>query len=183
MADGDLREQEEVEASLSGQESAVRAAMKQFEDVKRNADFVDALREVGIDSDKYDWVEDELGALVAGVHLIANRKEAYRDYARYLNRNRVERKIAQHSPGRLCKGTTLKIAQRVHGRSDKEVRDPYLSDDRQQLRLSASAATAFHTLGVNAEGLSAVGDVTAVSRVERSEETSKMEKASGFLKR
>ena len=179
----ELREHEEVEASLSSQQTAVDAAMRQYADIKRNPEFVEVLREVGIDSDKYDWVEDELGALTAGVHLLANRQENYRDYARLLNRNRVERKIAQHSPGRLCKGTTRKIAQRVHGRPDKSEREPFLADDRQQLRLAASAATAFQTLGVNAEGLSAVADVTTVSQVERSGESSRVEKASGFLSR
>jgi len=176
-----MRQQEEMEASLSGQQTAMNAAMKEFAELSENADFVDALRQLGIDSRKYDWVEDELGALLADVHLIANRQEGYRDYARYINRNRVERKIAKHTPGRLCKGNTLKIAQRVHGREDKTGRERFLSDDRQQLRLAGSAATAFHTLGVNSEGLSAVGDVTAVSRVERSEESSSIEQASGLL--
>lgn len=176
-----LREQEEVEASLSGQKSALDASLRQLAEKKENPEFVDALRQIGINSEKYDWIEDELGAMLADVHLIANRREGYRDYARYLNRNRVERKIAQHNPGRLCKGNTRAIAQRVHMRDDKDVREPWLSDDRQQLRLGSEAATAFHTIGVDSSGMSAVSDVTAVSRVERSEETSRVEQASGIL--
>ena len=178
----EMREREEVEVGVAGNQTAMNAAMQQQAQEKQNPEFVDALRKVGVNSEKYDWIEDELGALIADVHLIANRQEGYRDYARYLNRNRVERKIAQHTPGRLCKGNTRLIAQRVHKRDDKDEREPWLSDDRQQLRLAAPAATAFHTLGVNGEGLSAVGDVTAVSRVERSQETDRIEQASGILK-
>lgn len=178
-----LMEQEEVEAALSGQSSAVDAALQQVAEIKKNAGFVDKLREVGVDSKKYDWLEDEFGALFADIHMLANRQEEYRRYARLLNRNRIERKITQHSPGRLCKGTTLQIAQRVHGREDKSVREPFLSDDRQQARLAASAATAFHTLGVGSEGLSAVSDVTVESNVRRSEGSSRLEKTSRFLNR
>lgn len=179
----DMTDRKEFEAQVGGQNAMMDAAARKLDEIYQNPQFFEKLRQPMVDSDKYDWLEDEMGALFAGSHLISNRSENYRRRARWLNRNRVERKIAQYSPGRLCKGSVRKIAQRVHGRDDKNVREPMLSEDRQQMRLAAEAATAYHLLGIDSTGISAVSEATAVSRVEKSEgESSTVSKASNILK-
>jgi len=165
------------EADLNAEQSSQRAASEwqseQLQQRIQNPEFFDRVTDPGVDSAKYDWLSDDLGALFASAHFIANRGEHYEREAKWLNQNRVERKLAMHNPGRLCKGPVRKIAQRVHGRKDKSERKPMLQDDRQALRLAGLAATNYHSLAVQNTGLEAVTEATTVHKREQREEASR----------
>jgi len=152
-----------------------------------NPQFLESISEVAFATNKYDWVTDELAGLFARANFLANRSETYEREAKWLNRNRAERKIIMHNPGRLTKAVTLdvpgtprypvlELAQRVHGRSDKDRRDEFHTDDRAAIRQGAEVATNHMSNAVEGAGRKAVSEATAVTRSERESESS-MERA------
>lgn len=157
----------------SAASTAQRAASQKLQERLENPEFFDQLRDLDIDTTAYPWVEDLLGPLQSGAHLIANREPGYEQEARWLDRNRAERMVAERSPGRLCRGKTLEIAQGVHKRDDASKRPRFTSDQRRVMRDAMEAVTNYKTLGIETAGLSSVTEATAVSRVEKSEEETK----------
>lgn len=164
-------------AATAGQQVAKKTSRR-----KQNPHFFKQLQELGLDTDEYPWIEARLGPLQAGAHLIGNRSDEYEREAKWLDQNRGERIIAEGEPGRLCRGKLLSIAQRVHGRDDKERVDPMTADERRVVRDAMEGITNFKTLSIENTGLSSVTDATTVQKSEEStEEQSMAERTSRFI--
>lgn len=185
MPDQEYQQRQAAVADRVAEEQAGQAAQEwqsdQLQQYVQNPEFFDRVTDPDVDSEKYDWIEADIGPLFASANFIANRSDSYEREAKWLNQNRIERKLAMHNPGRLCKGAVRKIAQRVHGRADKDEREPMLQDDRQILRLAGLAATNFHSLAVQNTGFTGVTEATTVHKREKREEGSQAERFTSTL--
>lgn len=155
-------------AASSAQEAAARKMQERLE----NPEFFEQLRDFDLDTDEHDFIEEMVGPLQSGAHLIANRSPEYEKEAKWLDRNRAERMVVERTPGRLCKGKTLEIAQGATGKQ-RDKRPALDSDQRRALRDAMEVVTNVKTLGIETAGLSSVTEATAVSRVEKNEEETK----------
>lgn len=175
--------QREQQAEGQAMSAATQAAARTIDENIQNPQFFQQLRDADIDSQDFDWLESEIGPELSGSHLIGNRDEDYEQEVRWLTPNSAERTLAEGTPGRLCRGSTLKIAQGVHGRDDKDMKRRYTSDERRAVRGGFEAAANYKSLAVRAQGLKSVTQATAVSRVEKEEPESDSwrERASRFL--
>jgi len=184
QAKNDRLEYEQQSAGASSAAtSAQQVASQKLSERLENPEFFAQLRDLDLDTQELNFVEDLFGPLGSGAHLIANRSEEYETEARWLDRNRAERMITERSAGRLCKGKTLEIAQKVHNNPHRDKRGKLTSDQRRAVRDGMEAVTNYKSLGINTAGLSSVTEATAVSRVEKSEEEnqSRTERAANLL--
>jgi hypothetical protein len=174
-----LEYENERTASQQAASTAAKAANRKVQKRLENPEFFQQLRDPDVDSEKFDWVEQDLGPLFSGAHLIGNRDEQYEREAKWTNMAEAERIIAEGKPGRLCKGPLLEIAQQVHRRPDKSATDPYSLDERRVIRDAFEASTSLKSLSVDAKGLESVTTATAVHKTETNEETEKSMKERG----
>jgi hypothetical protein len=178
--------QAEQQARQIGQQAATSASQRKLEEKIENPEFFQQLRDADLsagDDSEFAWIEDELGPATSGAHIIGNRGPEYERQVEWLNRNRAERVISESEPGRLCSGSTLRVAQRVHGRPDKDVKPERTMDEKRGVRDAFDALTNLRSLAVGAQGLKSVTQATAVSKVEKSEskESSLRERAARVI--
>lgn len=166
----------ESRALQTAQDAAMRAASSQMEERIQNPDFLGELQRPKLDSEKYDWVEDELGPVFAGSKILGNRDEEQHPHARkWLNLNKRERMIAEGSPGRLLREhpAMLAISQRKHPEhvENNDITEPMDSQDRRVTRDAMEAATDFETMAAGGAGLEAVSTATTEARQVTNEES------------
>lgn len=181
-------EQRVTNAEAKGLTLATQQQSEQSTAKVENPEFLAQISDPSLASEKYQWLKEELPALFARANFLGNRSDDYEKQVKWLNQNKVERKIIMHNPGRLTKAVKLdhpalptypilELAQRVHGREEKDVRREFHSDDRQALRHGGEAATNYMSNAVDGAGRRAVAESTAVSKVEKEEERSTAENA------
>lgn len=163
--------------------TASQAASRKMQEVTENANFLRELRHAGIDTEKYDWLEGEVGAETADTHAIANRDEDYEHEIKWGNIGKAEQHVVERSPGRLCQDErALAIARGTTERADKTVDAPLTVDEKRALRSAYDAVTSYQSLGVEGRGNKVVGETTVNARREVKEEReSAKEKAGGLL--
>jgi hypothetical protein len=166
------QQQREQQAEGQAMNAATNAARQTINKRVQNPQFFAQLRDIDFpaEGDEYDWLESEIGPETSGAHLVGNRSGDYEQWVRWGNANKAERMAAEGTPGRLCKGSTLAIAQGTHERTDKERRDPYTRDERRAIRSAYEAITNYQSLAVGARGLRSVTQATAVSKIEKQEQ-------------
>lgn len=159
------------------------AARQQVAKRIENPEFFQQLRDPDVDSGEFPWLEDELGPLFSGAHIIGHRDDDYEQHIKWGNMARAERVIHEGSPGRLCRGSVQEIAQGTHTREDKAAKGPHTVDERRAVRDAHEASTNLKSLAVGAKGLNSVTQATAVSKVEKNEQENKSlsERTAGFL--
>jgi len=165
----------EREALSTAQEEAVR------QEVTENANLLRELRRAGIDTEKYDFLEGLLGPETAASHAIGSRSRQYEQQIKWGMLGKGEQHIAERSPGRLCSGYRLEIAQRVHQRRDKSTEEPLTTDERRALRSGYEAATNHQSLSVEGRGIKTVGETTVTAKREVTEESSSWKESAGGL--
>lgn len=163
--------------------TASQAASQKMEEVTENANFLRELRRAGIDTDKFGWLEDEIGPETADAHSVANRGEEYEAEIKWGNIGKAEQHVVERSPGRLCKNErSLAIARGTHKRRDKTPDSPLTVDEKRALRSAYQAVTSYQSLGVEGRGSEVVGETTVNARREVQEQReSAKEKAGGLL--
>jgi len=184
----DMDEQYDYEVDSAGEKAAQQTALsmagQRVQERHENPQFTEQLVNPDVDSDEYDWIEKDLGPLFSRTHVFANRDEEYEREAKWTNRAKADRVIAEGDPGRIAKNWTvqvggetfrpiLELSQGVADRPDKDLTVPYTSDERRALLDAMEASTAHKTLGIENTGLSSLTEATAVTKRETSEEESK----------
>lgn len=188
MTTPSINERQQAQRNQMAAETASRvagdAARQQVSKRLENPEFFQQLRDPDVDSDEFPWLEDELGPLFSGAHIIGNRDEDYEQLVKWGNMARAERAIHEGTPGRLCRGDVQEIAQGTHRREDKAPKGPMTVDERRAIRDAHDASTNLKSLAISSKGLDSVTQATAVSKVEKNEEESKSfgERTAGFLK-
>jgi len=181
------REAEERQQQRNVEQQAMsmasNAATRKMQEVTENANFLRELREVGIDTQQYSWLENELGPETSDSHAIANRDADYEQEVKWGNIGKAEQHVVERTPGRLCKDERARaIARGTHKRSDKEADAPLTVDEKRALRSGYDAVTSYQSLGVEGRGNEVVGETTVNARREvREESESAKEKAGGLL--
>lgn len=194
-----IDEQTEAMVDRAGGQAAIQSAVsesnKTVQQRIQNPDFFSTVTDADLDSAKHDWLEAELGPELSHAHFIANHGERQENRIEWGSANKAERFITEHNPGRLLAGFTieingqthypaLEVAQRVHGRRDKDVAKPFVSEDARIARAGFEAVGSYKKLGVNNTGFRGVTEATAVHKQEKTEskEQSLKEKAGGVFR-
>lgn len=166
-----MRMREQQQAGADASQSAQRMASQKVSEHLQNPEFLDKLRDADVDSDLFPWVEDELGPLTSGAHIIGNRSRGYEREAKWINLNRAERLNTEANPGRLLREneSMLKIAQGAD-HPEKEMTEPKTQDEKRVTRDAMEVVTNLQTLAVENKGLESVTTATAENRVVRSEQ-------------
>jgi hypothetical protein len=171
------REGERRAAFSVGQEQASKE-----QEVTENANLLRELRRAGIDTEDFGWLEAALGPEVAASHAIGNRSPEYEQEIKWGNIGKRMQHVAEQSPGRLCRGERLAIAQGTHRREDKSAQRPLTTDEKRALRGAYEAATNHQSLAAQSRGLKTVGETTVTAKREVTEKAKSLkEKAGGLL--
>ena len=163
--DEEQRRREEIQAQQAASQYASQAAASSaFEQLER-PEFLDKLSDAQVSSEFFSTIEGMLGPEISRMHMLAN--ETDEDFHRHfwLNENRAEQIIAEHSPGRLCKGPVAAVAQGVHN-TDQPVMTGFTEQEKRMVWEALSVKTAMQSLAKNNRGLRSVTEATAVSKVE-----------------
>jgi hypothetical protein len=176
------RQRLDVSAGEATNQAAVGATHKKLQERKQNPEFLDRLRDLGLDTSDFPRMSSRLGPAGADSHLIGNRSEEYEREIKWLDQNRAERVVAERESGRLCNGRRLAIAQRVHQRDDKSVQGQLTIDEKRAIRNAFQAVTDYKSLAIGAKGIDALTTATTVTKRETNEEQSGATgRLSGFL--
>lgn len=165
----------EQQALSAAQEEAVQ-------EVTENANLLRELRRAGIDTDEYPWLEGILGPETAASHAIGNRSPEYEQQIKWGNIGKAMQHKAERSPGRLCRGERLAIAQGAHKRDDKDPEPEFTTDERRVVDAAYEAVTNHQSLAAKSRGLKTVGETTVTAKREVTEQSKSLrERAGGLL--
>jgi hypothetical protein len=172
-----LNRQEEQQLTASAQQTAMQAAQKEQQKTLQNEYFLNELRDADIDSELYDWLEEEYPTLFSGAHAVGNRDETWDREADLKNLNLRERLKTERSPGRLLEDRPrlLAIAQGCESPQDPKYRDPLTPRKERAIDGAAEIAADLMSLASGRAGLDATTTATTENRVKResSEESTK----------
>lgn len=176
------RRQRRAQAEQTQQAAAIRKGVQDSTTTKNPA-FVEEFTSLELDdSDIYDWLADELGPLVNNQHALGNRGADYGFQRWLLNRNTIERYIAERTPARQCRehakllalGQGIRGWARGHGpESDnppEDYREPIGDRKRRVLRSLAELLTTHQSLSEGGEGADMVSTVRTETRTEQVDE-------------
>lgn len=174
-----LRQQHEYRKGEIGQRAATQIAAEEAQHRVKNPEFLKQLQDPDVDSDLWNWVEDELGPPLSGAHILGNRSEHFEEQQSLLNRNKAQRMVAERSPGRLLREhpRLLALAQGIRGTKQHpdptkhpEFRDPLTPRKERVIRDAAEVMTNRQTLSIDGAGLDATANATVENRTVTNEE-------------
>lgn len=175
--------QHEMRMEQDSHRAAAQIAAEKEAQKVQNPDFLEGLQDPDVDTDLWNWVEDELGPTLSGAHILGHRSEHFEDQQSLLNRNKVERYVAERSPGRLLRENPamLALAQGIRGSPDHpdptqnpRFRDPLTPRKERVIRDAAEVMTTRQTLSIGGRGVDAVSTATVENRTvtnEKAEES------------
>lgn len=183
-----IDEQHRRQIEQTSHQAAVSAAAEQQRKQVQNPEFLSQMQEPDVDTDVYDSLEAELGPVLSGSHILGQREESYEEQQSLLNRNVVQRVIAEANPGRLMKENPKMLAQAQGVDATKqnpdpttrgEFRPPMSSAEKRGIRQAAEVITTRQTLSIGGRGVDAVSSATVENRTV----TNESEEASGAASR
>jgi hypothetical protein len=119
--------QEDQQMRASAQQVAMQAAAEQKQRTVHNEDFLHELRKAGMDSETFNWLEEEYPTWFADAHAVANRGEGWDTEADLKMMNKRERAVAESRPGRLLRDRPFLLASMRNDESPPL--DAYLQSD------------------------------------------------------
>lgn len=186
-----LKQQNEHKKEQQSSRVGLQMAAESQRERVENPDFLGKLQEADVDTDLFDWVEDEYGPLFSGSHILGNRGEHYEVVAEMLDRNKAERMVAERTPGRLLREhpRMLALAQGIQGSEQfpdptdhPEFRTPLTDRKKRVLRDAREVATNRKTMSIDHQGLDAVSNVTVENKTVSSNEEQESGSVVGKIK-
>jgi len=189
-----LTEQEDSNLRSAAHQTALRAAAEHKERTVHNEDFLNELRKADLESDTFDWIEEEYPSWFSGAHAVTNRGDEWDLEADLIMQNKRERAVAESRPGRLLRDRPFLLASMrgdetpqldAYDRDDvpgernywadivargDETNDPVTSEDMSRIYGAAEVAADLMSLSRNAAGLESVSTVKTETNVRRQEE-------------
>jgi len=189
-----LNEQEDSNLRSAAHQTALRAAAEHKERTVHNEDFLNELRKADLESDTFDWIEEEYPSWFSGAHAVTNRGDEWDLEADLIMQNKRERAVAESRPGRLLRDRPFLLASMrgdetpqldAYDRDDvpgernywadivargDETNDPVTSEDMSRIYGAAEVAADLMSLSRNAAGLESVSTVKTETNVRRQEE-------------
>lgn len=190
-----LDAQEAQQMRSGANQIAMQAAAQHKERTVHNEDFLNELRKADLDSDTFDWLEEEYPSWFSGAHAISNRGEDWDMEADLIMQNKRERAIAEGRPGRLLRDRPFMLAAMrpntippvdAFARSDipgdidhwrewvyshrKQTFDAISSEEQSRIYGAADVAADLMSLSRNAAGLESVSTVKTETNVRREKE-------------
>jgi hypothetical protein len=167
--------QEERQANVSAEKVSQQVAAEEVSEIHKNPEFVDKLQDLGISSETYSWIEEELGVELAGGHIFGNRGDGYTESIDLLSRNTSAMAVAEATPGRLLRENPrmLAVARGVHRRVNEdedpveEMQAPATPKEKRGMRAASDLIANHKSKAEEGEGLDAVSTVTT----ERKQQT------------
>lgn len=175
-----MNRQEEQQLHGMGAQAGIQTAAKKQERKIENQQFLESLRDADIDSEVFDWLEEEFPTWFSGAHSVTNRGEDWDKQADLLMHNKRERALAERNPGRLLRDrpVLLAIAQGRTADSEPKPLQPMNSEERRAMYGGADVAADLMALSKEKAGLEATTTATTETRVTREsqedEQTSKI---------
>lgn len=183
-----LTEQHNLQIEQDSHRAAVKGVAQEQQKFHKNPEFLKQLQDPDVDSELWDWLEDEIGPPLSGSHILGQRDESYEEQQSLLNRNKVQRMVAERTPGRLLKENPRMLAQ-AQGVSASEqhpdptqhpeFREPLTSRKERVLRDAAEVITTRQTMSIGGRGVDAVSTATVENRTV----TNEQKEASGVTSR
>lgn len=175
-----MREQSRNRIGEQSQAAAVKAQIQDEQKRIKNPEFLKQLQDPDVDSDLWDWVEDEVGPPLSGSHILGVRDPSYERRQMLLNKNKTERLVSERSPGRLLRENPRMLAQ-AQGieateqypdpTNNPQFRKPLTARKKRVLRASEEVMTNRQSLSIEGRGVDAVSTATVESRTLSNEET------------
>ena len=189
-----LDAQEGQQMRATAQQTGLRAAVDQQEHTVHNEQFLNELRKAGLDSETFDWIEEERPSWFADVHAVTNRDDEWDLEADLIMQNKRERAVTENRPGRLLRDRPFMLAAMqgaetpqlgayqqagIPGGEDywrskvaakQSSRSPVTSEEMSRIYGAAEAAADLMTLSRNGAGLESVSTVKTETNVRREKE-------------
>jgi hypothetical protein len=189
-----LDAQEGQQLRATAQQAGLRAAVDQQEHTVHNEQFLQELRSVGLDSETFNWIEEERPSWFADVHAVTNRGDDWDLEADLIMQNKRERAVTENRPGRLLRDRPFLLATmqgaetpqldaysqsgipgseeywRQKTAPKQESRAPVTSEEMSRIYGAAEAAANLMVLSRNGAGLESVSTVKTETNVRREQE-------------
>jgi hypothetical protein len=176
----DRRDSAAVNAAQQGASLGMRSTAEKISERKQNPNFLDELQKAKIDTERWDWIENEMAGKFAGAHILGNRSESYIERQDLLNMADAEIQLTERQPGRILRERPELLAvmqDDVKHPESVDMRQPYSQEQKRVIREAADVATTRQSLAVDGKGLDAVSKITSESQVRKEDE----EEASGLI--
>ena len=167
-----MQAQEDRQLSAQGAQAAIQTAQRRQEETHENPQFLNELRKADIDSELFDWLEDEYPSWFSGAHSVTNRGPDWGLQADLMLKNKRERAFAQANPGRLLRDrpVLLAIAQGKTDTAEPKPQKPMTSEERRATYAAAEVAADLWALSTDKAGLEATSTATTETKVTRTAE-------------
>ena len=186
--------QEQSQMRSSAQQTGLRMAAEHKERTVHNEDFLNELRKADLDSETFDWIEEEYPEWFSGAHAVTNRGDDWGMQADLIMQNKRERAVAEGRPGRLLRDRPFMLAAMrgdespgldaymngdIPGERDywleivarsQTTQEPISSEEMSRIYGAADVAADLMTLSRNAAGLESVSTVKTETNVRKREE-------------
>lgn len=190
-----LRRQKRMQMDVSAENRSQQIAAEEVSEIHKNPEFMEKLQELGIQSETFEWVQEELGVEVAGAHVFGNRDKGYAERVDLMSSNTTAKVVAEASPGRILRENPdmLAVARGLHHRVDgtvdevlAELQPPANTREKRAMRASDELITNIKAKAEGSEGLDAVSTVQTERKNhsnEESETTAEERTLKGFIGR
>lgn len=194
--DEETKQRQETQTRLNiGQSAnavAQQAAMQKQQESIKNPDYQEKIEDPDVESEVFDWAEDEFPTWLSGARTRGFRSEHYEQFSDLLNRTEATKRIVEARPGELVAGDDYLLAvEQGVGRDpnnpsrpdESELRREMSSAEKRVVRGLGTVATNLDSLSVGGRGLDATSTVTTESRVvdSKDEESRTLSERAGTL--
>lgn len=171
-----LKDQTEATLKRQGEQIGMQQQQSEVAQRKFNPGFYQEIADPDTDTDVWDWLQAELGPVLAKPHILGDRDRAYVEESALLDMNKAERVISEGDPGRLLKKNPELHAfwQGCTSTSDPNYNEPFRHhDERRVVRDAMELATNRKSLSVGGRGLDALTKATTETNVRKDSEQKK----------
>jgi len=197
--------QEEQQVRATAQQTAQQLAADRKQRTIHNENFLAELRNAGLDSETFGWLQEEYPDWFADARAVTNRGDDWDTRADLQMQSKRERAVAQGRPGRLLRNRPFLLATMQGAETpqldaydapdipgsreyweprvkrQETTTDPITSEERERIYGAAEVAADLMALSRNGAGLESVSTVKTESSIRRQEQDETTAEKAGRL--